>query len=213
MQDRVPAWPADIMQVMDLGELTDEDLVRQCQSSDGAERRRLADELFRRYYEKVGRWCFRFTRENEAAADLAQDVFVKAYRHLGSFEGSAKFSTWLYVIARNECFNRASSSSAKVKLDGGDEMLQTLPDETALSPYEQVERESSKDQLRALLQDTLDDTERRIFTLHYGEDIPLDTLTRLLGLENASGAKAYIVSARRKLAKVVQRMKAKGVRP
>lgn len=92
-------------------------------------------------------------------------------------------------------------------------MLQTLPDETALSPYEQVERESSNGQLRALLQDTLDDTERRIFTLHYGEDIPLDTLTRLLGLQNASGAKAYIVSARRKLAKAVQRLKAKGVRP
>jgi RNA polymerase sigma-70 factor, ECF subfamily len=196
-----------------LGELTDEDLVRECQSSDGVERRGLANELFRRYYEKVGRWCYRFTADKEAAADLAQDVFVKAYRHLGSFEGSAKFSTWLYVIARNECFNRAGSSSAKVKLDGGDEMLQTLPDETALDPYEQLERASSNDRLRALLNDTLDDTERRIFTLHYGDDVPLETLTRLLGLRNASGAKAYIVSARRKLAKAVQRLKAKGVRP
>ena len=92
-------------------------------------------------------------------------------------------------------------------------MLATLPDEAAASPYEQVARESSNCQLRALLQDALDDTERRIFTLHYGDEMPLDAITRLLGLDNASGAKAYIVSARRKLARAVDRWKARGVRP
>jgi hypothetical protein len=46
--------------------------------------------------------------------------------------------------------------------------------------------------------------------LHYGEDVPLDALTRMLRLENASGAKAYIVSAKRKLGRAVERMLARG---
>lgn len=92
-------------------------------------------------------------------------------------------------------------------------MLATLPDEAATNPYEEVARESSNQQVRALLQETLDETERHIFTLHYGDDMPLDAITRLLRLNNASGAKAYIVSARRKLARAVERMKAREVRP
>jgi DNA-directed RNA polymerase specialized sigma24 family protein len=54
---------------------------------------------------------------------------------------------------------------------------------------------------------TLDQTEREVFTMHYGDDIPLDAITRILGLQNASGAKAYIVSARRKLARAVERLR------
>jgi len=51
-----------------------------------------------------------------------------------------------------------------------------------------------------------------VFTLHYAEDVPLDAITRLLRLENASGAKAYIVSAKRKLARAAERWKAAGTR-
>jgi hypothetical protein len=46
---------------------------------------------------------------------------------------------------------------------------------------------------------TLDETERTVSTLHFGDQMPLDAVTRLLALDNSSGAKAYIVSAKRKL--------------
>ena len=52
--------------------------------------------------------------------------------------------------------------------------------------------------------------ERRVFVLHYGDGMPLDAITRLLRLDNASGAKAYIVSARRKIVKATSRLKARG---
>jgi hypothetical protein len=45
--------------------------------------------------------------------------------------------------------------------------------------------------------------EARVMTLHYAEELPLDAVTQLLNLDNASGAKAYIVSAKRKLAQAV----------
>ena len=60
--------------------------------------------------------------------------------------------------------------------------------------------------------DTLDPTERAVFVLHYGDDLSLDTVTRTLGLDNASGAKAYVVSAKRKLARAVKRIAARGGR-
>ncbi len=54
-----------------------------------------------------------------------------------------------------------------------------------------------------------DDTEKKIFTLHYGDELTLATITRVLGLKNESGAKAYIVSAKRKLNRCLQRWRAR----
>ena len=65
-----------------------------------------------------------------------------------------------------------------------------------------------KNAARALLDRELTDTEKRVFIMHYGDDVPLLTITRLLGLENRSGAKAYLVSARRKLARALSRLRA-----
>jgi len=61
--------------------------------------------------------------------------------------------------------------------------------------------------VRDLVRDSLSETEARVMTLHYAEELPLDAVTRLLKLDNASGAKAYIVSAKRKLARAVARWK------
>ena len=61
----------------------------------------------------------------------------------------------------------------------------------------------------ALLDEALDETEKKVFTLHYGDDLPLDAITRLLGLSNRSGAKAYILRARRKLRRAARLWKAR----
>jgi DNA-directed RNA polymerase specialized sigma24 family protein len=53
--------------------------------------------------------------------------------------------------------------------------------------------------MRKMWNEILDDTERRVMTLHYVDEMPLEVVTRLLGLKNVSGAKTYVVSARRKL--------------
>ena len=78
------------------------------------------------------------------------------------------------------------------------------------SPEELANRSQRGQQVREFLTATLDRLERVVFVLHYGDDMSLDTITRLLRLENTSGAKAYIVSARRKLAKAANRLRARG---
>lgn len=170
-------------------------------------RRAAADRLFARYYERVGRWCYRFTGDRESAADLAQDVFLKAYRHLDSFQGTSQFGTWLYSIARNESINRSKRSGPP--LTDSDEVLIQVPT-LEPDPEELATQSSSSRRLHLFLTTTLDEMERTVFTLHYGDDMPLDAITRLLKLDNSSGAKAYIVSARRKLARAVEKLFARG---
>lgn len=200
------------IQEMRLDELSDEELIARHRSAAGSVGDdRWVSELFRRHYARVVRWCLRFTGDREEAADLAQEIFVKAYRHLETFQGQAKFSTWLYSIARNECLNTVKARSIR-PVETGEELLLDLPDGDNSNPYLAAERASSAQLVRALLEEALDETEKKVFTLHYGEDLPLEAITRLLGLENPSGAKAYIVSARRKLSRSVQRWKARGLR-
>jgi RNA polymerase sigma factor (sigma-70 family) len=203
----------DIIEGMSLEQLLDEELVARYRSiSDVREREQYVNELFRRNYSKVARWCLRFTDDRESAADLAQEIFAKAYQNLASFQGQSKFSTWLFVISRNHCLNavRANTRQAtELKADDGDEILLEIADNSP-TPYSNAERESSAKMVRELLNEALDETEKAVFTLHYGDDLPLDAITRLLGLENQSGAKAFIVSAKRKLARLTQQWKARG---
>src|SRR4051794_30620977 len=96
-----------------MGPLPDEELVARYQAQPGSpEADQYLDQLFQRYRPKVALWCLRLVGDREAAADLAQEVFLKAFRAIASFRGEAKFSTWLYSIARNHCFNAVKSRTA-----------------------------------------------------------------------------------------------------
>jgi len=205
--------PVAIIEPMSLEQLLDEELVSRSRSTtEAGEREQYINELFRRNYARVARWCLRFTADRESAADLAQEIFAKAYQKLSSYQGQSKFSTWLFVIARNHCLNavRANTRQAtELAADDGEEILLGIADKSP-NPHSALEQTASAELVRKLLSEALDETEKMVFTLHYGEDVPLDAITRLLRLENQSGAKAYIVSAKRKLARLVQQWKARG---
>jgi RNA polymerase sigma-70 factor (ECF subfamily) len=63
------------------------------------------DELVDQYKEIVYAVAYRFARDPDLALDLAQNVFIRAYRGIGSFKGKSSFSTWLYRIAVNTCID------------------------------------------------------------------------------------------------------------
>lgn len=187
-------------------EFSDEDLVaRYRQETDADAARPFVDELFRRYHTRVASWCYRLAGDRGSAADLAQDVFLKAYTNLNGFRGDAKFSTWLYMIARNQCFNELRSRATRREQTGEADLLAEVADDRAENVHEALERMESVETVRTLLAEALDETERQVMTLHYAEELTLDAVTRLLGLTNASGAKAYVVSARRKLSTALRR--------
>jgi len=191
---------------MSLGDLSDEELLAVCKKASRRERDIAINELFSRHYERVARWCLRLTGDRDAAADLAQDVFLKAHRHLASFQGASRFSTWLYAIVRNESADRARRAGPPME---DEELIADIATVEA-GPQELAERGDRRNRLREFLLTTLDETERTVFTLHFADEMPLDAVTRLLALDNSSGAKAYIVSAKRKLAKAAKRLRARG---
>jgi len=192
--------------------LSDEALIsRYREEGAKAEAEHYANELFRRHHTKIARWCLGFTGDRESAADLAQEICIKAYRNLGNFKGDSKFSTWLYSIARNHSLNAVRSRMSAPEMES-EETIDTLPDLSSDNPLKNVERKQLTEIARNFVNTELDETEKTVFTMHYAEEMPLDAITRMLNLENASGAKAYLVSARRKLDKAVSRWKAKSQR-
>jgi len=63
------------------------------------------ESLVKEYQRMIHAVCFRMTGSMAEAEDLAQETFVQAYQHLDSFRGEARFSSWLYRIAMNQCLN------------------------------------------------------------------------------------------------------------
>lgn len=188
--------------------LTDEELLYRFRSApESSQREEWIDELFRRHYQKVAVWCLRITAQRDAAADLAQEIFVKAYQSLDSFRGQSKFSTWLYTITRNHCYNYFKSISRRPNSADEDELLE-IEDPFSNEIFERITARDSQQKMLELIYETLDATEVKVMTLHYAEEMPLKAVTGLLGLDNPSGAKAYIVRAKRKLATAVNRWQA-----
>jgi RNA polymerase sigma-70 factor (ECF subfamily) len=157
-----------------------------------------ADELFRRHQSRITRWCCRFTHDRETAADLAQEILLRAYRNLDKYRGECRFSTWLYVIARNCCFTAVQRRVTEPVWIAKSQATE-LPDTLTTDIHEAFETEQKRQRNWRFILETLDKMEARVMLLHYGEELPLSAVSRMLGLTNKSGAKAYIVSARRKL--------------
>jgi RNA polymerase sigma-70 factor, ECF subfamily len=79
------------------------------------------DLIVERHRRAVYQVCFRFVNNHEDANDMAQDVFVRAWRGLRNFKGQSALSTWLYRIAVNVCLNRVSAKRiASEPIDEGE---------------------------------------------------------------------------------------------
>ena len=117
------------------------------------------EQLVARYQTKIVAYATRMLNDQEEGEDVAQEVFVKAYRSLESFRGASSFSTWLYRIATNLCIDRVrkrkrspqQAYSLDEPLDKEEEHGgRDLPDLSA-EPSRNVEREELRLQVRAKL--------------------------------------------------------------
>jgi RNA polymerase sigma-70 factor, ECF subfamily len=189
--------------------LSDEELIAQYRLAPSSERSRsFLEELFRRHQTRVAAWCYRMTGDRTRAADLAQDVFIKAYANLDTFRSDSKFTTWLYVIARNRWRDDLRARDARPR-EAPQEAGADLEPATVNDALAALDARDARTVVQQLMNEVLDDREKQVMTLHYGHGMTLDAITAGLGLTNASGAKAYVVNARRKLKAAVERWNAK----
>jgi len=90
----------------------DAELVLQTQSGSSA----AFETLVRNHQRMIHSLTFRMTGSPADAEDLAQETFIRAYEQIGTFRGTAKFSTWLYRIAMNTCLNWKQSEARRFQL-------------------------------------------------------------------------------------------------
>jgi len=126
MSTRAEAWPAGGTQpdwtltvvpstqdesgrTSPLSQLDDRGLVEVCLGG----RVDAFDVIVERHQRAVYQLCFRFVHRHEDAADLTQEVFLRAYRGLRRFRGDATLTTWLYRIGVNVCLNQVSGRRAQ----------------------------------------------------------------------------------------------------
>jgi RNA polymerase sigma-70 factor, ECF subfamily len=85
--------------------LTDEELILSCRTVPLETARRLIGELARRHLERLAGFICGMTGDASGSLDLAQEAFVRVYKHRENYKEIARFSTWLYTIGRNLALN------------------------------------------------------------------------------------------------------------
>jgi len=99
----------------------DDDLVLQCRNGSVE----AFEMLVRKHQQMIHVLTFRMTGSIADAEDLAQETFIRAYNQIGSFNGRARFATWLYSIAVHACLNwrRDEARRCRAQADCADEMF------------------------------------------------------------------------------------------
>jgi len=179
----------------------DEDLLQVVRHDPDPARRRLAAvELVTRYRDAVYLWCYRYTRDTERALDVSQDVLVTVWEKIGTFEGRSKFSSWLFSITRNRCID----GSRRVDILADEPMSDDLPDPAPLPDAAFADGEDEGWLLRTIRTELAPDEQGAIW-LRCVERMPVDEVTRILGIDGAAGARAVLQRARRKLRAAMDR--------
>ncbi len=166
--------------------------------------------LVAKYQNYVFTLVLRFTENREDAEEIAQDVFVKAYRSLADFRGDSKFSTWLFTITRTTCL----SFLRKKKLD-----TQSLDNERIGLQLENresgfnanlVEQKSRHTMLsRAISMLSVDDAQ--LLNLFYKAEQTLEEIGKIMGLD-PNTVKVKLHRARQRLKEKMEKYFAHEVR-
>lgn len=107
----------------------DAELVRECLGG----RRAAFEVLLARHEAGVYRGVYRILHDSEDAREVTQDVFLKAYRSLESFDPTNRFFSWLYRIAVNEALNHRRRYRPEAELDADAPSPEPSPESTAES--------------------------------------------------------------------------------
>jgi len=147
--------------------------------------------LLERYERAVVRMAKNITDDRESCEDIAQDVFLTAYKKLASFDPArSNFSTWLFTITRNKSLNVLKKKRAL--------SMRELPEKSdSRNPSDNMTRKEFFDELDKELQ-ALSSRQRRAFILAEFEKLPYEQIAQIEGVRVGT-IKSRISRARKKL--------------
>jgi len=169
------------------GDATDEMLMVRYQRGD----REAFAELVRRYKTPIYNFIIRQLRHPGVSEDLTQDVFLRVVQNAADFKHEARFSTWLYTIARNLCIDhiRKQSHRRHPSLDrpaGGDEDGRPLVESIAdKHPRASVERTAASSEVAVQIVaavEALPEDQREVFLLRQLANLPFKDIAQITGV-------------------------------
>ena len=184
-------------------------LVRRCVAGDAA----AWQEIVQHYHRRIYNICYRFSGSAEDSADLAQEVFIKMYRTLSTFDGSrASFMTWVTTVTRNllvDHFRKGKYDRVTDSLDavpGGQDEGLTLAEkleDPAVGPEAQVQSQQTQKMVHEALA-KLSPELREAVILRDLQDMDYKDIAIVLKVPEGT-VKSRINRGRTELARVLQR--------
>jgi RNA polymerase sigma-70 factor (ECF subfamily) len=164
--------------------------------------------LVGRYEHKIFRLTQNITQNREDAEDAMQEAFLKAYEHLGEFQGNSRFYTWLVRIAVNQALmklrkRRPNQVSLDEEVDTGEDMVPREVEDWGPSPEERYEQ-TELAQILSTVVGELEPGFRIVFQLRDIEELSTEETAEALGL-SVPAVKSRLLRARLKLRQKLNR--------
>ena len=170
------------------GDATDEMLMVRYQRGD----REAFVELVRRYQAPIYNFVIRQLRSASTAQDVTQDVFLRVVQNAAEFKHEARFTTWLYTIARNLCIDhyrklshrRHASLDQPKKRDTEDSrpLVESIADGHPRSSVERSHTSSRVADCIVQAVDSLPDEQREVFLLREVANLPFKDIAEVTGV-------------------------------
>ena len=167
--------------------------------------------LMERYRRKVYSIAYGMVHNPEAAYDISQEVFIKVYRYLGSFQASSSFYTWLYRISVNLSIDWLRKQGRHDLVDFDDSLLRREPDGAEAmvvptlqdsDPLKALGRKELRDQIARAFE-SLSEKHRAVLLLREVEGLSYDEIARALKIHKGT-VMSRLHHARRNLQRVLR---------
>lgn len=143
--------------------------------------------LVERYTPKITRYVQKFLRTTDEAQDVVQNIFIKAYVNIRSFDVQRKFSPWVYRIAHNECINEVQKRG-KEKISSFEVFDLDVIAPYLHSPYttdKDVQEKETKQEVESMLE-KLSPKYREVLILYYLQDLDYKEISDVLRIPIAT---------------------------
>ena len=176
-----------------------ETLIQRCLSGDQA----AWEAIVRQYRRKVFNTAYKFVGKHDEAEDLTQDIFLKIYKSLDTFDRRANFQTWLISVSRNLCIDHYRSvRKERETIDRGVDAADLSPASTEAGPVAQLEQRDRVTLLRQALAE-LPETLRTAVVMRDLQELSYHEIAEKLQLPEGT-VKSRINRGRTELARQVR---------
>ena len=160
-------------------------------------------ELVEKYRNYVFTIVLRYVKSREDAEEVSQDVFVKAYRSLADFKGTAKFSTWLYTVTTTTCITFLRKKKLEVQSLDNERVFASADNIDSGMSANQVEQKAKVNMVNEAIK-MLNPDDSQVLTLFYKGEQSLEEIAHIMGKE-PNAVKVQLHRARTRLKEKMQK--------